>query len=671
MRRRLAQWKSNTSRRGKIQRDFLWGGGSLERKAHLIKWKVVCSPKEEGGLGIRKIDVLNKALLGKWVWRYAYEKENLWKRVIGVKYGQEGCGWRTKDVCGPYGVGLWKEIMKEADWCWESIVFKVGKGTRILFWMDKWCGNEALSQIFPQLFTLAGHRNAKVSEVWDSSWVKEDFRTSTEEDAVRWKRESNGVFGAKGAYKILVGSSAVSSRTDAFGWIRCQQKYLFLLGKLRGGRSSPWISFKEGGGSSLTGVFCVDVKRKCESYYVTLYSVGGDLLWGKKEKTPGIPFRCAFFGRFGRKGIGCTLVRIPILFRLFGVACGHLRVGEFPRYLSFVKGVVDSDDLPLNVSREILQESRIVRIMRKRLVRKTFDMIQEVSESENKEDYKKILGELWKVSKVRMHRGHWESQAHNTTIKAIYYLATDSLKSAKTAPFLEKLVQKDIEVLYLIEPIDEVAIQNLQTYKEKKFVDISKEDLELGDDDEVKERETKQEYNLLCDWIKQQLGDKVAKVQVSKRLSSSPCVLVSGKFGWSANMERLMKAQALGDTSSLEFMRGRRILEINPDHPIIKDLNAACKLEPDSSEARRAVDLLYDTALISSGFSPDSPAELGNKIYEMMSMALGGRWGRAEGEGEEEEEEKEAEVVQEDATESETQVIEPSEVRAESDPWND
>lgn len=130
-----------------------------------------------------------------------------------------------------------------------------------------------------------------------------------------------------------------------------------------------------------------------------------------------------------------------------------------------------------------------------------------------------------------------------------------------------------MQVLYLIEPIDEVAIQNLQTYKEKKFVDISKEDLELGDEDEVKERETKQEYNLLCDWIKQQLGEKVAKVQVSKRLSSSPCVLVSGKFGWSANMERLMRAQTLGDTSSLEFMRGRRILEINPDHPIVKDLN--------------------------------------------------------------------------------------------------
>jgi len=188
--------------------------------------------------------------------------------------------------------------------------------------------------------------------------------------------------------------------------------------------------------------------------------------------------------------------------------------------------------------------------------------------------------------------------------------------------------------------------------------------LELGDEDEVKERETKQEYNLLCDWIKQQLGDQVAKVQVSKRLSSSPCVLVSGKFGWSANMERLMKAQTLGDTSSLEFMRGRRILEVNPDHPIIKDLNAACKNAPDSNDAKRAVELLYDTALISSGFSPDSPAELGNKIYEMMAMALGGKWGRSE---EEEDGATEPEGSEEEVREAE--VVEPSEVRAEDDPW--
>ncbi|GMN42083.1 hypothetical protein TIFTF001_011295 [Ficus carica] len=350
----------------------------------------------------------------------------------------------------------------------------------------------------------------------------------------------------------------------------------------------------------------------------------------------------------------------------------------------YVKRVFISDDF----------DGELVRIMRKRLVRKTFDMIQDISESENKEDYKKFwenFGRFIKLGCIEDTGNHKritpllrfyssKNEEELTSLddyienmgenqKAIYYLATDSLKSAKSAPFLEKLVQKDIEVLYLIEPIDEVAIQNLQTYKEKKFVDISKEDLELGDEDEVKERETKQEYILLCDWVKQQLGDKVAKVQVSKRLSSSPCVLVSGKFGWSANMERLMKAQALGDTSSLEFMRGRRILEINPDHPIIKDLNAACKNAPDSSDAKRAVDLLYDTALISSGFSPDSPAELGNKIYEMMAMALGGRWGRLE---EENVEAAESEGGDASASESvEAEVVEPSEVRTESDPWNE
>lgn len=366
----------------------------------------------------------------------------------------------------------------------------------------------------------------------------------------------------------------------------------------------------------------------------------------------------------------------------------------FPRYLSFVRGVVDSDDLPLNVSREILQESRIVRIMRKRLVRKTFDMIQELSEGENKEDYKKFwenFGKFIKLGCIEDTGNHKRitpllrfnsSKSEEDLISlddyvenmgenqnAIYYLATDSLKSAKTAPFLEKLIQKDIEVLFLVEPIDEVAIQNLQTYKEKKFVDISKEDLELGDEDEVKERETKQEYTLLCDWMKQQLGDKVAKVQISKRLASSPCVLVSGKFGWSANMERLMKAQTLGDTSSLEFMRGRRIMEINADHPIVKDLHAACKNEPDSTEAKRAVDLLYETALVSSGFTPDSPADLGNKIYEMMTMALGGRWDRLD-EGTDVSEDNSSESGATEET-SDAQVVEPSEVITENDPWQD
>ncbi|KAL8152451.1 hypothetical protein V2J09_010211 [Rumex salicifolius] len=323
----------------------------------------------------------------------------------------------------------------------------------------------------------------------------------------------------------------------------------------------------------------------------------------------------------------------------------------FPRYLSFIKGVVDSNDLPLNVSREILQESRIVRIMRKRLVRKAFDMILGISMSENREDYERFwenFGKHIKLGCLDDRENHkrlapllrfFSSQSENEFIsldeyvenmkpeqKDIYYLAADSVTSAKNTPFLEKLLEKDLEVLFLVDPIDEIAVQNLKSYKEKNFVDISKEDLDLGDKNEEKDKEMKQEFGQTCDWIKKRLGDKVASVQISHRLSASPCVLVSGKFGWSANMERLMKAQQMGDPSSLEFMRSRRVLEVNPDHPIIKSLHAASSCSPEDEEALRAVDLLFDTALISSGYTPDNPSQFGGKIYGMMGMALSSKW---------------------------------------------
>lgn len=323
----------------------------------------------------------------------------------------------------------------------------------------------------------------------------------------------------------------------------------------------------------------------------------------------------------------------------------------FPRYLSFVKGVVDSNDLPLNVSREILQESRIVRIMRKRLVRKAFDMILGISCSENRDDYETFwenYGKFLKLGCMEDKENHkriapllrfFSSQSNDELIsldeyvesmkpdqKAIYYIAGDSLSSAKNAPFLEKLNEKGYEVLLLVDPMDEVSITNLNSYKDKNFVDISKEDLDLGDKNEEREKEIKQEYSQTCDWIKKRLGEKVARVDISNRLSSSPCVLVAAKFGWSANMERLMRAQSMGDTSSLDFMRSRKVFEINPEHEIIKGLNAACRSNPDDPEALKAIDILFETSMISSGFSPDNPTELSGKIYEMMSTAMAGKW---------------------------------------------
>ncbi|EEE53305.1 hypothetical protein OsJ_36277 [Oryza sativa Japonica Group] len=323
----------------------------------------------------------------------------------------------------------------------------------------------------------------------------------------------------------------------------------------------------------------------------------------------------------------------------------------FPRYLSFVRGVVDSNDLPLNVSREILQESRIVRIMRKRLVRKAFDMILGISCSENRDDYERFwenYGKFLKLGCMEDKENHkriapllrfFSSQSNEELIsldeyvenmkpeqKDIYYIAADSLSSAKHAPFLEKLNEKEYEVLFLVDPMDEVSVTNLNSYKDKRFVDISKEDLDLGDKNEEKEKEIKQEYSQTCDWIKKRLGEKVARVDISNRLSSSPCVLVAAKFGWSANMERLMRAQSMGDMSSLDFMRSRKVFEINPEHEIIKGLNAACRANPDDPEALKAVDILFETSMISSGFTPDNPAELSGKIYEMMSTAMASKW---------------------------------------------
>ena len=120
----------------KVQRDFLWEWGNLERKVHLVNWEVICADKDKGGLGLRKLVFLNKALLGKWILRFAYDKDNLWKQVIMAKYGQEGLGWRTKKTNGAFEIGVWKEILKETEWCWDNMVLIAGKGTKIIFWID-------------------------------------------------------------------------------------------------------------------------------------------------------------------------------------------------------------------------------------------------------------------------------------------------------------------------------------------------------------------------------------------------------------------------------------------------------------------------------------------------------------------------------------------------------
>ncbi|RVW76179.1 putative ribonuclease H protein [Vitis vinifera] len=226
--------KSVARRVEKIQRDFLWGGGNLGGKIHLVKWDVVCTEKRNGGLGLRRIATLNRALLGKWIWRFACERDNLWKQVISTKYGQEDYGWRAKKVSGAAGVGVWKEIMKESDWCWENLSFLVGKGSKIKFWKDRWCTDTPLSQCFNHLFVLAMHRDASIEEMWDhhsgqGDWnliFERDFndweldmvgdllrtlrghRPSLEDDSIKWRQGRNGSFRVKEAYRLLDKSNA-------------------------------------------------------------------------------------------------------------------------------------------------------------------------------------------------------------------------------------------------------------------------------------------------------------------------------------------------------------------------------------------------------------------------------------------------------------------------------
>ena len=156
----------------KIQRDFLWGGGALERKPHLVKWETVCMDKRKGGLGVRRLSILNKALLCKWNWRFAIERENFWRHVISRKFGEEEGGWSSREVRESYGVGLWKEIRKEGALMQNKVAFVVGNGRRVKFWKDLWWGNVPLCNSFPSLYAFASSKEAWVEEFWDTSGVE-------------------------------------------------------------------------------------------------------------------------------------------------------------------------------------------------------------------------------------------------------------------------------------------------------------------------------------------------------------------------------------------------------------------------------------------------------------------------------------------------------------------
>merc|ERR1712242_22931 len=363
-----------------------------------------------------------------------------------------------------------------------------------------------------------------------------------------------------------------------------------------------------------------------------------------------------------------------------------------PRYLNFVRGVVDSDDLPLNVSREQLQQNKIMKVISKKLVRKILELMKKLAkeddsgededeekeeeeerkeeekqeEKKDKKDEDSTWTKFWKEFNKNLKMGCYEDDSNRSKLskllrfittksegseisldkyldrmqesqESIYYMSGDSVETMMKAPSLQVFKKKDIEVLMLADHLDEPCLQKLADYEGKKFVSIQKADVKLDETEEEKKHfaKVKDMYKPLTDWWKDKLTDltekgamkdagvKIEKVEISKRLTESPVVVVTSQFGYSAQQEKVMKAQAFQNKDQLSMMSGRKTLEVNPNHPVVADLLAKVKANKEDSAAMDTAQVLFQTAIIESGYEIADPSALVNRVYRLMSKELG------------------------------------------------
>merc|ERR1711872_646348 len=319
-----------------------------------------------------------------------------------------------------------------------------------------------------------------------------------------------------------------------------------------------------------------------------------------------------------------------------------------PDYLNFIRGVIDSEDLPLNISREMLQQNKILKVIRKNIVKKVMEQIEEIAE--DKDAFKKFYEQFGKNLKLGIHEdstnrkklaGHlrFATSASGDEMcslsdyvsrmkenqKDIFYITGESKEVVAASSFVERLKKRGLEVVYMTEPIDEYVVQQLKEFDGKNLVSVTKEGLELPEDEDEKEKREAdlKKFEGLCKVMKDILDKKVERVVVSSRLVNSPCCIVTSQYGWTANMERIMKAQALRDTSTMGYMAAKKHLEINPDHSIIENLRTRAEADKNDKSIKDLIVLLYETSLLSSGFTLEDPQNHSKRIHRMVKLGLG------------------------------------------------